>query len=406
MLKHTLIALALLASAGAHATVLVSCNGPDDTSAIQAAVNSAETTGDEVVLPVGECHTSAPISITDRVTIRGVGYADDSGAGYAGMATGTWGSLYPLPELIKGSAILPGATDTFDIATNASVHLSDFQISYNQNAASGKHLVAIHLSSAGAGNNYNTRSVLRDISITNADIGVDLTNALEYRIDNVNVLYFWERGYQIDGSNAPSWGDAILSNSTIWGQYVPTGYCSVCILSSGGLRIENNKINVGNGTGSTGILVMPSLTVAQTTEPLVIVGNSIEGQAVGIGFVNANPANAQITEVVITGNQIWSGVNAIRVNTAGTGKWLAGFTVTGNMLMAVGGQGKTVMQIDNATMGVVTGNQFALSGGGTGQGIYFGPSVSGVNVQSNTYASGVTPTGGTTTGNTIGGGSP
>jgi hypothetical protein len=191
----------------------------------------------------------------------------------------------------------------------------------------------------------------------------------------------------------------------MWGN-VGNQYSSYILVSSGGgLRILNNKLNFGNSSGGSGILLMPSLSVQQTMEPIVIVGNSIEGQAVGINIANGNPGNAILTQVVISGNQIWSGINAIRSNVNGTGKWLVGFTITGNALMVNGGENKTVMEMDCSQLGIITGNQFSLAGGGTGWGMNLGTSTAKINVQSDVYASGIVPVVNNGVGNTIGGGS-
>lgn len=388
----------------AAAGISVTCSGVDDTIALQSAINTAQASGDEVLLPAVACRTTSPLTITDRVSIRGVGYQDDLGASYSTP----YASFYPVPAMVKGSSILPGTHDTLQIATNRAVRLTGFQISYNQNAASGSNLAAIRLSDAGGSTDFNNRSVLRDITITNADTGIVLTNAMEFRVDNVNVMYFWTDGIVSNNPHGPSWCDCLITNSTLWGQNLPTVGAQIRVMSGGGLRIIGNKLNVGNGASGSGILLQPSLTVQQTMEPIIIANNSIEGQAVGINIANSNVTNAMITAVVISGNQIWSGVNAIRSNTNGTAKWLSGLSVVGNSLMVVGTPqgGQSVVVLDNANIVQITGNHYALSGGGTGWGNYFGVNTSGVNLQSNSYAPGLTPAFNNGIGNTIGGGSP
>jgi hypothetical protein len=398
-MKNTITAILFLSFVScSNASVSVTCGGVNDTSALQSAINTAQASGDEVLLPASPCKILAPLTVTDRITIRGVGYQDDGGAGYAGSS--------PFNPGLKGSVIYPGAHDAFQITTNAAVLFEKFQIAYNQGAASGSGYAAIRASASSAA---NTRSVFRDITITAADYGLVLTNLLEFRIDNVNVLYGWNGGISVASPNYPSYGDSLITNCTMWGNGGSGGNqysYHIGVFSGGGLRIVNNKLNVGDGQGGSGIFLDPNLSVAQTTEPIVIVGNSIEGQAVGINIANSNPANATLTEIVITGNQIWSGINAIRVNPNGAGKWFSGFTIAGNALMANGGMNKTIMYMDNAQIGVITGNQFALSGGGTGWGTNLGAHTTGINIQSNVYAPGVVPAVNGGVSNVVGGGSP
>lgn len=401
-----LTAIFLTIGSYSNASVFTTCGGLNDTSSLQSAITTAQAMGDEVILPSSPCKTTAPLIITDRVTISGVGYADDAGSVYTAFSTtGAWGSFYPIPATLKGSVILPGAHDTFRISTNAAVKLTGFQISYNQSSVSGSAITAVKIGpSAGAGA-FNTRSVLRDITITNADRGIEFTDAMEFRLDNVNVMYFWERGVITQGTHGPSWGDSVISNSTLWGMDVSSGVCHVCIYSGGGLRIVGSKLNVGNGIGGSGVLIYPNLSQQQTVEPLIISGTSIEGQAVGVNFANANLSGATISEVSIQGGNIWSGVNAIRINGSGSSHWVGGLTVAGVNLMVVGGTGKTVVALDNIDTAVLTGNTFSLSGGGTGWGTNLGINSTRVNIQSNGYSPGMTPVINSGTGNTIGGGS-
>jgi hypothetical protein len=73
--------------------------------------------------------------------------------------------------------------------------------------------------------------------------------------------------------------------------------------------------------------------------------------------------------------------------------------------MVNGGENKTVMEMDCSQLGIITGNQFSLAGGGTGWGMNLGTSTAKINVQSDVYASGIVPVVNNGVGNTIGGGS-
>ena len=368
----------------------------DDTAAIQAAINDAEAVGGKLIAPYGRYHTSAPLVISDHLLIEGDGYSDDGGALYS---AGYGGIPLVFNSNLKGTVFYPGAHDTFQVTSNNAIQMQGFQICYNQSAPSGSNLIGIHNSPTSG---INCRSVFRDIAIQNADNGIFMNNMLEFRIDNVNVLNGFTNSVVIGNPAYPSFGDSSIQNCTLWGSKVLTAHINV--MSHGGLRVINNKLNDGNPTASSGILFNPSLSVAQNMEPVVVVGNSIEGQAVGINFVNGHPTTASMTEVAISGNQIWSGVNAILANTSGTGKWLNGFSICGNVLMTLTGVAQPVVLIDNAMMGIICGNQFAFSGGGSGTAWILGALTTNINVQSNIYGPGLTGNN-AGSGNTVGGGS-
>lgn len=367
----------------------------DDTIAIQAAITDAEAAGGKLIAPYGRYRTSAPLIINDHLLLEGHGYPDDGGAGYA--------SSVVFDSALKGTVFYPGAHDMFQITSNCAVQMEKFQIAYNQSAPSGHGYAGIKTLPASG---INVRSVFRDINIVCADIAMIMNNALEFRVDNVNMLYGFQSGITIENPVYPSWGDSSIQNCTMWGNGVyQTSH--VLIKSHGGLRIINNKMNGGNPTTSSGVLFSPTGTATQNAEPLIINSNSMEGQAVGINFANGHPNTAAITECVINGNQIWAGVNAILSNTSGTPKWFNGFSITGNVLMTLSGASQPVVLLDNAQMGIIVGNQLAFASGGTGTGIILGAKTSGINVQSNVYGAGMTTQVNNAAGaaNKIGGGS-
>lgn len=368
----------------------------DDTPNLQCTADKAAAVGGEMFISPGMYKTTAPVNVSDRITIRGVGYQDDGGNGYNPIFT----PFYPIPSSLVGSVILPGAHTTFNITSNRAVKLCDFQISYSQNAASGSNIPAISVAPASG---CNSRSIFRDLCITNCDRGMLLTNCMEYRVDNVNVLYFWQDGIITDSPLYPSYGDSCIQNCTLWGDNGAAGHAHIWLKSGGGIRIVNNKLQAGSHC--SGIFVNPCLTnIQQYVEPLIISDNSIEGQAVGINIANGNVNHANISEVSITGGNIWSNYNAVRINTNGVAQWLNSLSLVGVSLMSVGATGGPIVQLDNIQSAIITGNTYNFSGGGSGIGNYLGVYSAGVNIQSNRYGAGVSPAGGTLTGNSIGGG--
>lgn len=333
----------------------------DDTAALLAAIAAAQITGAPVYLPQGTYCITSNLAITDRIKFYGSGYQSDAGAVYnstnISQSTG-----------FKASVIVPTANiSAISATTNHAVDLESFQIIYPIGPTAFPGTFGITIQAAAGATSSNVNSIVRNVLTLGAYNGMSMTNALDFVIDNVNLLQGWASGLNVGGSNFPSYGDSVVTNSTFWGNGVTTYSCHICISAGGGLRMINNKMNFGSGTATSGILVAPSLAVVQTTEPLVISGNSIEGSAVGVNFVNGNVANAIISQVVISGNQMWNGSQTILVNTNGVTQWIGAMAITGNTLMVNGnsGSGKTALILDNVGIGSIAGNTFSCSVGCT-----------------------------------------
>jgi len=202
--------------------------------------------------------------------------------------------------------------------------------------------------------------------ISGADNAIQLNNIYEFKIDNLKAVSSWISGLTINSPNYPNNGDSTVINSTFWGNGVAGYLYHVGINSGGGYRIVNNKFNFGSATNTSCIILQPNLAVVQTIEPLIITANSCEASAVGINFNNGNVTNATISQVAITGNQIWTGVAAIFVNSNGVGQWINGLAVSGNFLQIVGGAAKTVNTLDNINDLRWGSNTIECSGGCSG----------------------------------------
>lgn len=349
----------LILSASASATATSQVVAHDDTAAIQSAIYHAQYTGDSVYLPSGTYPISSSLIISSRIKFYGSGYQSDAVAVYnasnISQSSGFLASvIVPLPSV-------NGIVAT----TNHAVSLNGFQVIYPTGPIPFPNTTGITIQSDSGSTNANVNSVLRDIVTLGAYYGISFINCLDFVIDNCNSLQSWGGGISLNGSNFPSYGDSTICNSTVWGNGVTSYSYHIALGAGGGLRVVNNKLNFGNGVITSGILINPNLVIAQSVEPLIISNNSIEGCAVGINFANANLTNGIISQVVISANQIWTGVQAILVNTGGSTQWIGGMSITGNCLMVNGGSNKTCVIIDNAFIGTIAGNTFCLSGGGT-----------------------------------------
>lgn len=403
MLKTSIYGLLLSGLiSSASASVPLACGGVNDTAAMQAAIVTAEATGDEVVLPAARCAPQAPLVITDAITIRGIGFAGDGGRGYQGF------NFYPIPAVVKGSIIVPGIHDTFQIATNAAVHFEKFQVSCPLGAASGLDIAAFRADAAAGSGNANVGSSFKDLFITNCDHDFVLQNYLNFTMDNVYGLYHWVDGATLNNTNYPHYGDSTIISSTFWGG-ANTNTAHIVIYAAGGTRVVNDKFNAGGANVSNAILIQPKLSVTQHVEPSIIALNSIEGTTNGIAAVTSN-CLADMTQAVIVANQIWVGLYPIySAPCAGSAIWMRGITISANILASIGNgvAGNTVVVLDGVADTAVSGNLLALTGAGSaGTGFVLGSHSSNVSLQSDRFTGAMIPANNLGTGNIIGGGSP
>jgi hypothetical protein len=246
-----------------------------------------------------------------------------------------------------------------------------------------------------------------------ADTSLSLINALNFTVSNFKSYLSWTYGAIVSGSNFPSFGDSTIdsgsefngccNNATSLG----TGGYQAGVIAQGGvgLRIINNKFNYGVETATTRILLEPSYG-SQSQEPVIIANNSIEGGNSCVGMERVS-SSATIDLAIIASNEMWCGINTIYVNNNGTGQWVAGLNVTGNHLQINGVSGATIVNMDNVGGGTFTGNNLGCSGGcSTTTGWNLGAHTTNINVQSNSYAAGITTkVNNAGTGNVVGGGS-
>jgi hypothetical protein len=386
----------------------------DDTAALQAAIDAAQTKGDLLFIPAGNYLLTDTLRITAHVRIAGSGYQADSGLLYMSqVVTATNGFL--------GTTLLPPATKTaFDITTNDPVHLSAFMIMWPQSrwpaALSGVSGIQIQ---ATDGDHGNTASIFRDICFYGPDRGMTLTNCTDFMVQNCTFLMSQTYGIVVTTLSGPQYwmngGDWLVQGNTFYsGSGYSGGAAAIYIQGTAG-KIQGNKIqpSAGSGRPQSGILVIPDASLSgRVIEPMVVVGNSIEGNAVGIQYYQNAPSDAIASLGLITGNQIWCST-PIQIATTGTyatqglptGVWVVGLTISGNVLQSQG-QGAVCIEADGLQLATITGNTFSLTGGGAGTGIRLGTHTNTVNVQSNVYTSAITsPVSNSGTGNTIGGGS-
>lgn len=336
-------------------------------TALQNAVNAAQTAHAKLMLPPGSIKLTTTINITDGITVEGHGFEGDNGFIYGNATTAP---AFPIKSTgWQGTAIICGiANGAFSTATNKAVHFRDFQIQYPARPNAG--IIALNISSASATNGVQTFASVKNLCITQADIAVSMNNSLNYCIDGCTFLDTWSTPLVCNNSNiiqytgatnAASIGDDSIINCNF---FTTVGSNHILVTATGGLRILSNKFNQSAGAA---IFFAP---LAYTNpgnpadhefsiEPVIICGNSIEGSPVGIQFQPNSASHCRASEITITGNQIWCSTQCINLF-AGvfTTIWISDVVISGNNLLygSSGGGAETGIVITGASSTTITGN--------------------------------------------------
>ncbi len=392
----------------------------DDTAALQRAIDAAQTTGALLLIPAGNYLLTDTLRITAHVRIVGAGYQGDVGRLYKSeVVTQTNGFL--------GTTLLPSAAKTaIQIVTNDAVQLSDFMIMWPQprwpTAYSG--IAGIQVQ-ATDGRNANTASVFERLCIYGADRGMVFVNCSAFAVLTCTFLMSQTYGIVVTTLAGPqvfqNGGDWLVEGSTFFSGSATFGGAAAIYTTSTAGKILGNKIqpSAGSGRPQSGILVVPDPTVpGRMVEPMIISGNSIEGNAVGIHFYQNEGSDALATLALVTANQIWCST-AVKIESRGTrsisglplGVWVVGLTITGNVMQTQHDPANvdlplSCIELDGVLSATITGNTFSSTGGTAARGVTLHAHTHEVNVQSNAYVSSIaTKVANAGTNNALGGGS-
>lgn len=359
----------------------------DDTTALQNAINQAQSTGQELFIPPGSYKITTTLNITAHIRIRGAGITSDSGADYESTyVTQTTGW--------KSPTILPsaGTFSAFHIATNQAVQLSDFQIVYVQAnfpaALSGISAITIAATSA---TNINVGSLFSNLMIYGADRGINLANCVSWIVSKCQFFTCQSFGIFIDslGGTYTNYGDWYIEGNTFWSGSAHTQY-HINILSGGAGKVVGNKFNQGAGSGQTSgaILVSPNTAYSVSVEPLTITGNSLEGCTYGVFFSQSPSGTATLTLANISANQFWC-VNPIVVQAQQNTIWVTGLVISGNTIQSQNNSGNPI-QLDGVKFCNITGNTLNNQLGGVVSAFLIGSHTSNISHSGNLSDSSVT----------------
>jgi hypothetical protein len=348
----------------------------DDTQAIQSAINAAEAGNGTVFFPAGKFIISAPLSITSSVTVQGIGYQS---AGTNFITTNGGAFLVPESALHGCSCIIQTnpSQSIFVANTTETVQFLDLELFYATLATPFSGAAGISISGG------NSSSLMRDIFIQGADRGIVVVDSAAWVVDNVFIYNSQTYGILEDGTAANSSGWEIINCTFATG--TGSNYSHIILLGGGGGQIVGNKLNAaGNGTQSlmNGIAIAPSASHYTSggfqMGPLSIVGNSIEGEFVGIAFTGAPGNDAISTSGLIMGNQVWANTDIYAAAGPVYPEWIQDWTISGNLFNSQGGPSATYnINMDGASGVSITGNTYTTVLGGTTPS-YFGPNTSSI----------------------------
>jgi hypothetical protein len=249
------------------------CNGStDDHGAFQNALNEGQTLGVPVKF-IGSCAITTALSIsTNSVDFSG--------------------------DQLNSVILPPGGIDAIDIVVTSAVYLHDFAITYSSTPTATQ---AISVSAPAT--TVNNGSRFWNLTINSAFIGVNFLNADIWSLSNSIIA-----SSGITNGSGVHVADSVnvdAGDNEIYGNIIQAGPGGIGILwtSSGGLRVEHNKI-LSNGAA---VGIQFNLASGANTSDVIIANNSIEGfqtsGSVGIGFTRSGTTGS-LSDVIIANNQI------------------------------------------------------------------------------------------------------
>lgn len=319
-------AVTLTAAASTTVSGATYIYGTNDTTAIQAAINTVTPPGypSTVFMPNGIYMLTSGLTISSNVTLFGENHASVI--------------LIPAP-----------ATTAIAINSNATVKISGLQINYIAQAGGG---AGITLTGPGEG---NENSVFRDLQINNPTYGILTNSSIRTVIDNVGVFNFTQNCFAITNPASPDAGDDLIINSNCQdGSFTKT---AIYYASSSGLRVTNTKFL--NVRYCLSVELANTLNVSQMT----FNNNGCDGAIAGLNFVRAG-ATGTFGRVIVVGNSFNLNTVAINIPLDPVAPWLSGLVVTGNMYKDGGAAGSAFVSI-NSTDDFYVGANTLISTVGT-----------------------------------------
>lgn len=319
------------------------CNGvTDDSAAFQAAIDAGQRYGQPVRF-LGQCLIKTQLNITERLEFYGTGIFNNANLSFSDTG--------------KSSRLIAGTNGMtmIQVTTDKPVYLHDFSLA--DPVATG--ITGLWVTGDNSsGLNMNAGSTFRNIGYEGMDYCFYTTNAGTYVIDGNWFVGCGISSATIQNVGHPDAGDSTITNSVFSG----AASYHILYLSSGGLRVENNKINAQSNT--TGIYL--HLQDGAVTGDLFIIGNSIEGVGWSVFFARQGTGSFQV--INITGNELSSGgVAGNCVGNSTDSSWLSRVNINGNICVGAATGGNVAFLFQSAVNGLIILNNTLSMGGSANQ---------------------------------------
>ena len=294
-----------------------------NTSAINAAISAAQSTGGTVYIPAGSYDiNSALTTVTGKVMIAGDGM---------------------LASKITQTTI---SANTFTFNTSNQFNVRDLRIDYSGNSGSG---TSAGIYAAG-GSDY---SRIANVAVWGGMYGIHIYRATWFVIDGVHTQQALDYGIYVRSAGLGDAGDSTICNSHIQAKGATGNSVCLGIGSSGGLRVINNKIQYGYRC----VEIKAVNDVSAGLNSIVIASNTMDNACTGgySIYVSDNSSGVAVNTLSIVGNnEVTGGIHIDGTSIAN----MYGINITGNTMFPAGeGHTNTAsIQITHARWVSVVGN--------------------------------------------------
>lgn len=295
----------------------------DDATALQAAITAVQGTSVTLYVPPGNYKTTAGLAATGATRILGAG---------------RYGTSISWTDLTLNVL-------TFTTPNPCSVE----SLSFSGPASASSGSVLTFTASGAAENAF---SLVRDCIFAQGRKHIVTTKASSLGIENCYFSAAAGNAVTIENQNNVDSGDSHISGCTFSGG--AAGTTSIYHVSSGGLRVTNNKI-LGAAYGYRMVLASGAATGV-----LVISGNSFENQTAAAIAAATLGGGATYAGIVICGNHINNSPTPISFDDATA--FLSRIRITGNDI-TLSSAGTVGITITNASDFLVEGNSITGTGG-------------------------------------------
>jgi len=246
------------------------------------------------------------------------------------------------------------------VASNAAVYFDGINFAGPSSCTAGG---AISLSGAGAGT-ANSFSKIVDCQFTNGYRQVYAPDAYAWQISGNYFNAPVNTGVYVGNTTAADAGDSSLLDNVFANGIAGSVY--VRQVSSGGLRVLDNKLN-GGAYGYLG-----DLGAGVTTSILIFEGNSVENQTVSGVCMRNTAGTASFSQVIVDGNQFYNQPTPILFDDAMA--FMSTMAITDNTIVCKTGAGTTCAITVTAVPKTVISGNVIFGSGTTALGINVGAS--------------------------------